>query len=171
MTLHGDSSLTIVHRHFLLHDRGVTRFLLVSLSTPAAVSQHLYTKLDYSSLALAATVHGWWAKSVTALRKLSIIGRVLPVTLAVISIVLLQLEFAHNSFITYMVIANAQCTFSTSDILVPRFSLVRVPNRLWAPSTDAECSCAKPCWSIRISRDDPLQVFANTAATQHMVDT
>lgn len=62
-----------------------------------------------SSFALAATVYGWWAKKPGHLRKLSVIGRIVPITLGIISIVLLQCEFTHTSFLVYFVIANAQC--------------------------------------------------------------
>lgn len=62
-----------------------------------------------SSLSLAATVYGWWAKKPRALRNLSVIGRVIPIALALLSIILLQLEFTHDNFVVYMIIANAQC--------------------------------------------------------------
>lgn len=62
-----------------------------------------------SSLSLAATVYGWWAKQPRALRNLSVIGRVIPIAMALISIILLQLEFTHDNFTAYLVIANAQC--------------------------------------------------------------
>lgn len=61
-----------------------------------------------SSLSLAATVYGWWATKPQTLRKLSITGRIFPVALAVLSIILLQLPFTHKSFTLYLIIANAQ---------------------------------------------------------------
>lgn len=62
-----------------------------------------------SSLSLAATVYGWWTKKPRALRILSIIGRVMPIGFALLSLVLLRLEFTHDSFAAYMIVANAQC--------------------------------------------------------------
>lgn len=59
-------------------------------------------------MSLAATVYGWWAKKPQFLRKLSIIGRIVPIALALVSTVLLQLEFTHHSFTPYFLIANAQ---------------------------------------------------------------
>lgn len=70
---------------------------------------HIYTDQCASSFSLTATVYGWWAKKPKTLRILSITGRIVPITLAVISIVLLQLEFTHRSFMVYMAVANAQC--------------------------------------------------------------
>ncbi|KAJ4391519.1 hypothetical protein N0V93_005137 [Gnomoniopsis smithogilvyi] len=66
----------------------------------------------FFSFALAATVYGWWAKKPGHLRKLSVIGRIVPITLGIISIILLQLEFTHRSFFVYFVIANAQFILS-----------------------------------------------------------
>lgn len=63
-----------------------------------------------SSFSLTATVYGWWAKKPKALRILSITGRIVPITLAVIMIILLQLDFTHVDFMVYMAIANVQCT-------------------------------------------------------------
>lgn len=58
---------------------------------------------------MTATVYGWWAKKPKTLRILSITGRIVPITLAVIMIILLQLDFTHEDFMVYMAIANAQC--------------------------------------------------------------
>lgn len=58
---------------------------------------------------MTATVYGWWAKKPKTLRILSITGRIVPITLAVIMIILLQLDFTHKDFMVYMAIANAQC--------------------------------------------------------------
>lgn len=72
-----------------------------------------------SSLSLAATVYGWWAKNPRALRKMSTAGRVVPIALAILSIILLQTPFTHKSFTAYIVVANAQCESFTSRLLGP----------------------------------------------------
>lgn len=59
---------------------------------------------------MTATVYGWWAKKPKTLRILSITGRIVPIALAVVMIILLQLDFTHTDFMVYMAIANAQCT-------------------------------------------------------------
>ncbi|KAJ0114149.1 glycoside hydrolase [Diaporthe amygdali] len=84
------------------------------------------TLVFFFSFSLTATVYGWWAKKPKTLRILSITGRIVPITLAVISIVLLQLEFTHRSFMVYMAVANAQsfvmlCVFEYTNI-GPRLS-------------------------------------------------
>ncbi|KAJ4420326.1 hypothetical protein N0V82_004425 [Gnomoniopsis sp. IMI 355080] len=66
----------------------------------------------FFSFSLAATVYGWWAKKPAHLRKLSVIGRIVPITLGIISTILLQLEFTHKSFSVYFVLANAQFIIS-----------------------------------------------------------
>ncbi|CAN8097649.1 unnamed protein product [Discula destructiva] len=66
----------------------------------------------FFSLALAATVYGWWAKKAQFQRNLSIVGRILPIILAIITILLLQLEISHRNFMVYLVIANAQFLIS-----------------------------------------------------------
>ncbi|KAG8166234.1 hypothetical protein KVR01_004786 [Diaporthe batatas] len=68
-----------------------------------------YIRISFS---LTATVYGWWAKKPKALRVLSITGRIVPIVLAVIMTVLLQLDFIHKNFMVYMVVANAQFLLS-----------------------------------------------------------
>ncbi|KAI7775386.1 hypothetical protein LA080_006849 [Diaporthe eres] len=70
------------------------------------------TLVFFFSFSLTATVYGWWAKKPKALRILSITGRTFPITLAVIMIILLQLDFTHADFNVYMAIANAQFLLS-----------------------------------------------------------
>ncbi|KAG6364239.1 hypothetical protein INS49_005838 [Diaporthe citri] len=70
------------------------------------------TLVFFFSFSLTATVYGWWAKKPKALRILSITGRIVPITLAVIMIILLQLDFTHADFMVYMAIANAQFLLS-----------------------------------------------------------
>lgn len=72
-----------------------------------------------SSFSLTATVYGWWAKKPKTLRVLSITGRIVPIALAVIMIILLQLDFTHANFMVYMAVANAQCMYLTVfDLLI-----------------------------------------------------
>ncbi|POS79638.1 hypothetical protein DHEL01_v201975 [Diaporthe helianthi] len=65
-----------------------------------------------SSFSLTATVYDWWAKKPKALRVLSITGRIVPIALAVIMIILLQFDFTHKDFNVYMIVANAQFVLS-----------------------------------------------------------
>lgn len=58
-------------------------------------------------------MYGWWAKNPRLLRTVSIIGRVVPIVGAVISVLILQLELTHKSFVAYLIVANAQCTFQS----------------------------------------------------------
>lgn len=68
-------------------------------------------QIYFSSFSLTATVYGWWAKKPKTLRVLSITGRIVPIALAVIMIILLQLDFTHADFMVYMAVANAQCVY------------------------------------------------------------
>lgn len=58
-------------------------------------------------------MYGWWSRNTRVLRTVAVIGRVAPITLAAVSIALLQLDFTHKSFIVYLVVANGQCTYES----------------------------------------------------------
>ncbi|PSR83218.1 hypothetical protein BD289DRAFT_370314, partial [Coniella lustricola] len=72
----------------------------------------------FFSASLAATMYGWCSTNVRVLRTLAIIGRVVPIVLAVVSIALLQLDFTHRSFVVYLVVANAQFVISLAGSCV-----------------------------------------------------
>lgn len=118
--------------------------------------------LHASSFSLAATVFGWWAKKPQLLRKLSTAGRIVPIIFALLSIVLLQLDFTHKSFFLYFAIANAQ-----RECLPPFPVKMRLRSHahvfyLLTPA----CSGAKPGGIMHLPPNDIVQIRPDPTATQ-----
>lgn len=116
-------------------------------------------------MSLAATVYGWWAKRPQRLRKLSTIGRIVPIALALLSTILLQLEFTHKSFTIYFLIANAQ---RESLSLPLSLSLLHVNNSVTQSANTSARSGPKSGGLVHLPFNDIVQIRPNTTPTQDM---
>ncbi|KAK2016152.1 hypothetical protein LZ32DRAFT_601727 [Colletotrichum eremochloae] len=66
----------------------------------------------FFALSLAASVYGWFAATPRMTHTISIVGKILPLALTTITVGLLLTPPAQNSFLIYMVVANAQFVLS-----------------------------------------------------------
>lgn len=69
----------------------------------------LFTYSILSSLSVASSLYGWWAKKPQITRILTITGRTLPIVLAIVSIGVLQAPVVQLDFFRYLIVANLQC--------------------------------------------------------------
>ncbi|KAI0875478.1 hypothetical protein GGS24DRAFT_455394 [Hypoxylon argillaceum] len=72
------------------------------------------------------TVYNFWATRRAAERIFAIVGRVVPIILAVVTIGLLQTPVVQSSFATYMIVANLQSVTSCLVSIILLFVVIRV---------------------------------------------
>ncbi|ORY59126.1 uncharacterized protein BCR38DRAFT_399315 [Pseudomassariella vexata] len=111
------------------------------------------TFVFFFALSLAITVYGWWSQNSKPQRIFSITGRVVPLALTAITIVLLEFPFAQRSYTTYMIIANAQFIISLIGssiflvMILAKYMESRRQFRTWNVSRELEKSSATTSFS------------------------
>ncbi|CAI6338063.1 unnamed protein product [Periconia digitata] len=76
------------------------------------------TLVFFFAFSVASSLYGWWAKKPKTLRIISIIGRILPIVLAVLTIGILQAKVVQLHFFVYLFVANLQSLLSLAGACV-----------------------------------------------------